>query len=272
MSTKPTKPTADPLLTGAKLHFASAMEHIRQGCADALITGMHLIAIHQRTVGNGQGGNRLGASVPHGTLEKGFREACEEIGIPKTTAYRWMNACGSALTRACLLMEGEDLAGEIPAAGTPRWEMWENELRKFAKGMSLNRLLLGTAKASTEDHRYDELISADEEGRTRASQLLEGVAEGRYTLVQATRALGSQEAYDQLRQQGGEKVRKDPVYLDFDPVSKRSTGLVPKAFVTLHNGFQHWDEYDRTARDEMKTMWLEVVKAAPKELTELLRK
>lgn len=272
MPTKPKTTTADPLLTGAKKHFTAANEHIRQGCAEALITGLHLIALHHRTAGNGHGGNRLGASVSRETLEKGFRDACDEIGIPRPTAYRWMNACGNALTRACLLMEGEDIAGEIPAAGTPRWETWENELRKFAQGMSLSRLLLGTAKASTEDHRYDELLSADEEGRDRATQLLQGVAEGRYTLVQATRALGSQEAYDQLRKEGGEKIRKDPVYLDFDPVSKRATGLVPKAFTTLQNGFQHWEDYDADARAEMKSMWLNVVKSAPRQLTELLRK
>jgi hypothetical protein len=271
MSTKPTK-TTDPLIEGAKLHFQAATEHIRKGCAEALITGLHLHALHQRTAGNGHGGNRLGASVPHGTLEKGFREACEEIGIAKTVAYRWMNACGNALLRATIVMDSEDMAASLPEAGTPAWTRWEKALVEAAQGMSLNRLLLGAVKESTEDHRYSELLDADEEGRERATALLQGVSEGKYTLVQAVRALGSLEAYDQLRKEGGEKIRKDPVYLDFDPIQKKAIGLIPKAFTALENGFPRWVEYDDDARAEMKSRFKTVIKAMPIELTELLRK
>lgn len=271
MSNKPTT-TTDPLIEGAKLHFTAATEHIRKGCGEALITGLHLFALHQRTVGGNHGGNRLGSSVTRVTLEKGFNGHCEEIGIETRTAYRWMNACGNALLRATVILDADDLSENLPEAGSDKWAKWEKALAEVAQGMSLSRLLLGAAKESTEDHRYSELLDADEEGRERASVLLQGVAEGKYTLVQAVRSLGSQEAYDELRKGGGEKVRKDPVYLDYDPVSKRSTGLIPKAFVTLSNGFTGWEDYDTDARSEMKAMWLAVVKAAPRELTDLLRK
>jgi hypothetical protein len=277
LATKPNTvsvPSADPLLTGAKAHFEAAADALRKGCAEALITGMHLIALHSRTAGNGHGGNRItGASVPHGTLEKGFRGACDVIGIPERTAYRWMNACKNAAVRATLVFEGDDISAELPDHGdTAKWELWEQNMREIAAGMSLSRLLLGTMKASTEEHRYDELLSADEEGRNRATELLQSVAEGRYTLAQAVKALGSQEAYDKLRQSGSEKIRKDPVYLDFDPIAKRSVGLIPKAFTTLHNGFQQWDSYDADARHEMRRQWVEVIKTAPRELTDALRK
>lgn len=268
MSNKPTN--TDPLIEGAKLHFNAATEHIRKGCGEALITGLHLYALHQRSVS--MGGDRRSISVPHGTLKKGFRDACEEIGIPKTVAYRWMNACGNALLRATMILDAEDLKENLPEAGTPQWEMWEEALAEVAQGMSINRLLLGAAKESTEDHRYSELLDADEEGRERATALLGGVAEGKYTLVQAVRALGSQEAYDEILKNGGEKLRKDPVYLDYDPVTKRPNGLIPRAFVTLNNGFTGWENYDEDARSEMKALWLAVVKAAPRELTDLLRK
>lgn len=267
LASKTTLPSvsADPLLTGAKTHFHAAAEALRKGCAEALITGMHLIALHTRS-NAGHGGVRLaGESI-------GFESALTEIGIPRCTAYRWMNACRNAALRATLLMEEEDITQELPDHGTPRWDTWEKSLREVAAGMSLNRLLLGTAKASTEEHRYDELLSADEEGRAAATELLQGVAEGRYTLVQAVKALGSREAYEKLRSEGKEKIRKDPVYLDFDPIAKRPVGLIPKAFTTLHNGFQQWDSYDPDARAEMSRQWREVIKTAPRELTDALRK
>jgi hypothetical protein len=267
MSKKPTKTTTDPLIEGAKRHFNAATEHVRKGCAEALITGLHLFGLHQKTAHEPRG-----FSVSRDTRTKGFDFACQEIGIPTRTAYRWMNACGNALLRATLIMDAEDLAENLPEPESDKWAKWEKALAEVAQGMSLNRLLLGAAKESTEDSRYSELLDADEEGRERATALLQGVAEGKYNLVQAVRALGSLEAYDQLRKEGGEKVRKDPVYLGYDPVSKRPTGLIPKAFVTLSNGFPHWEEYDDDARADMKTAWIEVIKAAPRELTELLRK
>ena len=264
---KSTTPAAssDPLLTGAKHHFEAAGAALRKGCAEALITGLHLIALHARS-NAGHGGVRLAGET------SGFKSELAIIGIEERTAYRWMNACRAAALRSTLLMEEDDIAEEMPTHGTIRWEQWENSFRKTAEGMSLNRLLLGTTKASTEEQRYDELISADEAGRAAAADLLAGVADGRYTLVQAIKALGSREAYDKLRESGSEKLRKDPVYLDYDPIHKRPVGLIPKAFTTLHNGFQNWDSYDADARAEMRRQWLEVVKTAPRELTDALRK
>lgn len=265
MKSTNTSTISDPLVSGAKQHFDAAAAALRTGCAEALITGLHLIALHNKTASE-HGGLRIAGE------DGGFTAALEAIGIPKPTAYRWMNACSNALVRGALLMEGEDLAGEMPVHGTPRWEMWEKGLMDVANGMSLSRLLLGTSKASTEEHRYDELLTADEEGRSRASELLQGVAEGRYTLVQAVKALGSMEAYDKLKAEGGDKVRKDPVYLDYDPISKRPVGLLPKAFTTIHNGFQTWNSYDSDARSGMKALWKEVLKSAPTELMEILKK
>lgn len=269
---KPTKKPADtaiaisaddPILTGAKIHFEATAEAVRKSCAEALITGMHLIALHARSNAQGSRNDHLNPAV-------GFDADLERIGIPKTTAYRWMNACRNALVRCTLIFADDELA--LPTFGSPKWHIWERELVKLSAGMSLSRLMLGTMKASTEEHRFDELLTMEEDGSSRAADLLAGVADGRYTLAAAVKALGSQEAYDKLRREGAEKLRKDPVYLDYDPISKRPVGLIPKAFVTLHNGFQHWDDYDPDARADMKRQWLEVVKTAPRELTDLLKK
>jgi hypothetical protein len=154
----------------------------------------------------------------------------------------------------------------------PRWEHWEAEFRKLADGMSMSRLMVGQEKSSTEDQRYEELLTASEEGRERAVQLLQDVAEGKYTLVQAARALGSLEAYDKLRAEGGEKVRTDPVYLSYDKINKVAVGLIPKAFVTLRNGFTGWEGYEANAKEQIKKMFIEVINDAPLELTQLLKK
>ena len=265
MSTKPTKTTTDPLIEGAKLHFTAATEHIRKGCAEALITGLHLFALHHRA-STGHGGDRQSFKFSRENLKKGFLEELTEIGIPTPTAYRWMNACGNALLRATVIMDSEDLAENLPEAGSAKWTAWEKALAEVAQGMSLNRLLIGTTKASTEEHRYDELLSADEEGRERATTLLQGVAEGKYTLVQAVRALGSLEAYDELRKGGGEKVRKDPVYLTMDGATGHLDGLFVKSLTTLRNTFAHWEETPAPARKKARELWLTVIDAMPADL------
>lgn len=267
--------TYDPLVASAKMHFDSASSHIRKGCAEAIITGMHLIALHNRTAGNGHGGNRKGFQVNHVTdLKKGFAGACVEIGIPECTARRWMNAATNAALRCGLIHEAEQICEEIPEYGMPRWEHWEVEFRKLADGMSLSRLMVGQEKSSTEDQRYEELLTASEEGRERAVQLLRDVAEGKYTLVQAARALGSLEAYDKLRAEGGEKVRTDPVYIAIDDKGKVG-GLVMKSLTTILNATKiyegKWDDIPPQAKTAIRIAWLEVQSKLPEEIKSFKR-
>jgi hypothetical protein len=259
--------TESTVIAEAKTHFTTAQAALRKGCEHALFTGLRLIWLHANTVGVGHGGARTsGSSVPRGTLKIGFEGVCDEIGIPKRTAYRWMDATYKAAIRATLIFEGDDIAVEMGAPGTPRFEQWEGELKKIAQGMSLNRLMLGNSAPSTEEHRFDELISADEEGRQRASELLTGVATGKYTLVQAVRALGSLEAYDKLRAEGGDKVRTDPVYLKMDGETGALGGLFVTSLTTLRNTFLHWDECPDAAKRKARELWLDVVMSLPADL------
>lgn len=269
MNTTPTTTihpaTETAVIKETRAHFDAASAAIRKGCEHALLAGLRLIWLHSNTVAP-RGGDTRSINVSRDTLKKGFDGALVEIGIPRRAAYRWMDATYKAAVRATLIFDGEELAESLPQPGTPAWDKWDTELKKIAHGMSLNRLMLGTAQASTEDHRYDELLSADEEGRTRASTLLEGVAAGEYTLVQAVRALGSQEAYDALRNDGREKVRKDPVYLKMDGQTGALGGLFVSSLTTLRNTFQHWDDTPATARKAAREMWLSVVTSLPSDL------
>lgn len=267
---KPSNTPQDLRITQAGEHYRAAQKAVRKSCEHALLAGLRLISLHSDTVGEGHGGARtIGSSVSRDTHERGFLGAIAEIEMKRPTAYRWMNATMRACVRAGLIpadMDMEYLVGELPNFDSPRWQMWEDALVGIAQGMSLNRLMLGTSSASTEDHRYDELLSASEEGRQRGTDLLEGVAGGKYTLVQAARALGSLEAYDKLRSQGGEKVRKDPVYLTMDGATGYLDGLFVKSLTTLRNTFAHWDETPAPARKKARELWLEVIDAMPADL------
>lgn len=256
--------TENTLITEAKHHYEAATVALRKGCEHALMAGLRLMWLHSNTVS--MGGDRRPSSLPHVKLPKGFTVAVAEIGMPERTAYRWMDATWRACLRATLIFEDDDIRAELPAPGSPRWESWEKSLQEIAKGMSMNRLMLGTMKASTEDHRYEELIGADEAGRARATKLLQGVAEGKYTLVQAVRALGSLEAYDRLRADGGEKVRRDPVYLSMDGETGALGGLYVTALKTLQNTFSRWEETPEAARAQARELWLHTVAALPDEL------
>ena len=257
---------AEKVIAEAREHAENCATAMRKSCAHALLAGMRLVWLHKETSAQGARND----FVPRGT-KFGFEEAVTAVGIPKRTAYRWMNAFERACYAANLLKEGEGILGEIPEAGTIRWEKWEATLVEMTAGMSLNRLLLGSDGGKTDVARHNDLVWAEEAGRERAIELMAAVESGKYTLAQAVKALGSQEAYDKLKADGGEKVRKDPVYLDYDPLEKKAVGLVPKAFVTLGNAFPHWDDYEEEARKDVHAMWLSLVKSAPKELTMLLK-
>ena len=254
----------DVMCEQAAEHFSHAGAAMRKSCEHVMMTGLRLIWLHSNTVT--MGGDRTSLSVSRETLKKGFDGALQKIGIPRPTAYRWMDATYKACVRATLIFDGDDIAAEMPTPDLPRWEMWEAELKKIAQGMSLNRLMLGNSKPSTEEHRYDELLTADEEGRGRAADLLAGVAEGKFTLVQAVRALGSQEAYDRLRAEGGEKVRRDPVYLKMDGETGQIGGLFVTSLTTLRNTFTHWDDTPAPARKAARELWLDVVTSLPSDL------
>ena len=247
-----TSPGFDPagkLVSSAILIAASngraALDHLRSSCGHALQAGAALVWIHER-IADSANGSRAGSSG-------GFSYAIEKTGIPRRTAYNWMNAFGSCMARLGLNLES------LPDPDTKAWTAMMVELGAIAAGTSLRRLMLGAAKAGTEEARLDELISRAESGDQAADEAMERVASGEWTLVQAIRAASGQAATKGSN-------RRDPVYLAIDGRNGALRGLLPKATITLANAFTRWDDLDEPARRAFRASWLELVSRLPDEL------
>lgn len=215
----------------------------------ALRIGLRLIVIH-RAAGGEQGG---------------FRAALDRIeghDIARSTAYRWMNATVRFLARhqgiADHLGNFDETELSIPEPGTREFAAAEKDISAYATTTSLRRLMIG-ASARSDEARMDELIDASEQGDPLADAILEKVAAGELTLVQAIRAKAGQAATKG-------KERRDPVYLDIDGATGQPRGLFVKSLVTISNTFDHWSDLDETARLKAKAAWKELVAKLPKEL------
>lgn len=232
----------DLLITELKDGMTTAVDR-------ALRIGLHLISIYRQS--GGQDG--------------GFKAAMERIEghkIARSTAYRWINATGRFLARHQGIadehggFEQDDL--KIPAPGTKEFSAVEKAIGTYAATTSLRRLMLGST-ATGEESRMDSLIDASEQGDTIADEILEKIAAGELTLVQAIRAKAGASATKG-------KERHDPVYLDLDGESGECKGLFPKALITLNNTFSRWNDLDETARHKAKAAWKALVANLPKEL------
>lgn len=223
---------------------------MRTSIATALRIGMRLLYLHRQTGEDDSPG--------------GFRAALERMQdrVPRSTAYRWLNASAAVIAKAqdLVLSDGSFDPAEIklPEPATPAWLKIEKALTDSTKGMSLRRLLIGSS-ATSDESRMDSLITAAEAGDHHATAVLEKVASGELTLVQAIRAAAGAAATK-------DKQRHDPVYLDIDGTTGQLKGLFPKCIVTLANTFNRWEDLDEAARNEAKKAWKTLVISIPKEL------
>jgi hypothetical protein len=223
-------------------------QNMRMSCLGALRVGLRLAALHQETnLLDSPGGFRA-------ALTK--LEGCE---VPPSTAYRWMNAAVGVMVR------DQGVEDEPSLVMLPEWnptsEDWkeaDQKLTNAANGMSLRRLLVGSA-ATGDESRQETLITAAEGGDPHAIKMLEAVAAGKLTLVQAIRAAAGAAATK-------DKTRHDPIYLDIDGITGQPTGLFPKCLVTLSNTFARWETLDESARVEAKKSWKALVANLPREL------
>ena len=223
---------------------------MRISIATALRIGLRLLYLHRTTGEDDTPG--------------GFRAALARMTdrVPRSTAYRWLNACAAVIAKDqdLLMPDGSFDPSEIklPEPATPAWVKIEKTITDSTKGMSLRRLLIGSS-ATGDESRLDTLITASESGDPHATAMLEKVASGELTLVQAIRAAAGAAATK-------EKERHDPVYLDIDGTTGRLKGLFPKCVITLSNTFARWNNLDEAARNEAKKAWKALVLSIPKEL------
>ena len=237
------------MIQEAAEHVHRAEEAMRSGCEHALLAGMRLIVLHEQTHSTGTR-NDL---VPRGT-RLGFESALEKIGLSKTTAYRWMNAAG-----AYALQYMGIVAEDFPAPDAPEWQELELAIREQAGKMSLRRLVIGCNKVNSEDQRQEALIAMAEDGSDIAEAILDKIANGEMTLVQAMRAAAGAIATR-------DKERRDPQYLTMDGRTGELGGLYVKSLTTLTNAFAKWDDLPAPARAKARTLWLELVSSLPSDL------
>lgn len=255
--TKPVKSTGalnianhSPMLREVDDLCTELVTTMQRSVALALQVGMRLLSLHQAT----------GESDAPG----GFRAALERVAdrVPRSTAYRWINAATKSIATHQNLCDdrGNFDPAEItlPDPGTPAWKSLESAILIQAQGVSLRRLSFGSA-AISEDSRLDALITASESGDPLADEILEKIAAGQLTLVQAIRAHAGALSTK-------EKVRKDPIYLDLDGGNGQLTGLFPRCLITLSNTFDHWSDIDESARSAAKAAWKALVSKLPKDL------
>ena len=232
----------DQLVTELKDGMTTAVDR-------ALRIGLRLIILHRES----------------GGTEGGFKAALERIeghDIARSTAYRWINAAGRFLARHQGIadehgsFDQDDL--QLPKPGSKEFTAIEKAIGTYAAKTSLRRLMLGSA-ATGEESRLDSLIDASEQGDPHAEAVLEKIASGELTLVQAIRAKAGASATKN-------KERHDPVYLDIDGETGRPCGLFIKSLITLKNTFERWPDLNETARREAKSAWKELVTQLPTEL------
>lgn len=242
----------EPGLTTAKRQelqslAVDSVEGVRRTCSAALRIGLRVLALY-----------RADAS------DRSFQSVLAMLGeweIPRSTAQRWMNAAGNALSR--IQGAADAAATVIPEwePGAAEWEAADAAVAEFASGMTLRRILLGGETVQSSDtNRLEELVDRAESGDPHAAEMLRKVEQGQLTLVQAMRAAAGAAATKG-------KERTDPVYLDTDGHDGRLVGLFPKCIVTLKNTFACWHTLDESARKLARAEWKQLLIHLPPDLS-----
>lgn len=255
-------PSLDASIAEVRKLAANIQARHRKNCHEAVLAGMHLAHIKDQ-FGLQNGGDRrsLTTSIQ---VRQGFSSVVEEAGIPRKSAYRWLNKARELATALGILSEDPEEPEPFPAPGTAEWNHIAAAAEQWSQHTSMDRLQVGGTAEDPDEQRLEHLMSAAESGDAEALMWIDRWRSGQITLARAVCAYGG-------AQSTKGKERKDPVYLEFDLIDKKPMGLIPKAFTTLCNGFKHWDSYDEDARDQVRGLWREVIKTAPSPLMEIIR-
>lgn len=216
---------------------------LTSACANALKAGALLN--HIRAAGN----------IP-------VSDAIDRIDLNRSTAYRWMDAH----TTACKILQLQ----AVPNALDNDFPAHLDALDEIAQGMSLSRLALGAPAPSSDVARLDILQTGAETAETEQEeelykQAVENVESGKWTLIQAMRAVGGKAAMDVAIER-----RKDPVYIAIDEESKKPVGILPKALTSLKTGLQNWNVFDGESKRVFSQLLKDVLSELPPELKKYL--
>lgn len=253
-------PSIDASIAAVRELAANIQSRHRKNCHEAVLAGMHLAHLKDQ-FGLQHGGDRRSLAVSI-EARKSFATILEEASVPKKSAYRWM-AKAKELAIILEILTEDDAAFPVP--GSEDWDRIAGAAKTWSEKTSMDRLQVGGTMDDPDEQRLEHLMTNAEAGDAAALMWLDRWRAGEITLARAVCAYGGAEATKG-------KERKDPVYLDYDVTRKLPVGLIPKAFVTLRNGFDHWDSYDEDARHQVIGMWKEAMKKAPRELLDIFRK
>lgn len=185
-----------------------------------------------------------------------------DVDVSRRTLYRWANAYDTSLK-----ILGMD---HVPDFGTAEWDDHLTALEGVAANMSISRLQLGAPAEGSDIARLDTLQTAtetaeDEQEESIYTTALENVESGKWTLIQAMRAVGGQKAKDVAAAR-----RKDPLYIGIDDETKKPVGILPKAVSSLKTGFENWAAFDGESKRVFASLWKSVLDAAPADLEKYL--
>ena len=256
-------PSLDASIAEVRKLAANIQSRHRKNCHEAVLAGMHLAHIKDQ-FGMQHGGDRRSLSYAE-EAKKSFASVLEETGVPRKSAYRWIGKAQELASVLGILSEDPDAPEPFPSPGTAEWNRIAAAAERWAQNTSMDRLQVGGTGDDPDEQRLEHLMTQAEAGDPEALRWIDRWRAGEITLARAVCAYGGAEATKG-------KERKDPVYLDFDLTKKQPVGLIPKAFTTLRNGFEHWESYDEDARQQVLGMWREAMKKAPRELIEIIRK
>ncbi|MEG0025184.1 MAG: hypothetical protein RR250_02820 [Akkermansia sp.] len=186
-----------------------------------------------------------------------------DLGVSSRTLYRWCVAYNNSLKIINV--------DYIPSFNGEEWDAHMTELDGVAQGMSLSRLQLGAPAEKSDIARLDTLqlgveTAENEEEEAIYNNALEQVESGKWTLIEALRAVGSQTSKSFATEK-----RKSPVYIEIDEETEKPTGILVKTISSLKTGFKNWQNFDSESKRAFAYLWKELVEEIPADLKKFMK-
>jgi len=226
------------------IHVAETKRNLKSACLHALYAGCSLIYLRDLDLTT-------------------FRKAIDSVLLNERTARRWVNATYNALA----YLEIRDF--ENVEFGSARWNEILAQLEKVAEEFTLSRLQLGAPAAKGDLMRMEIITRQAETSESEQniySQALEKVEQGDWTLVQAVRAIGAQEAAEKISEAKKAAAKQAELLIDVDSSTGEVVGAIPTALKRLQLIFEKWEVLDATSRELARQQWKNLLLSKPADL------